>query len=490
MQSRRQFLSSGITAAALCASQRLLAQSPADLTELSIRDASILIRSRSLSPVELTRAYLERIERLNGRINAYITVTAALALEQAARLEAELMRGRWRGPLHGIPIALKDNMDTAGIPTTAASAVFEDRIPSRDAMVYQRLKEAGAVLLGKLNMHEFAYGGTSAITHYGPVRNPWNLDYIPGGSSGGSAAAVSARLCAAALGTDTLASIRQPAAFCGVVGLKATHGLASIANIVPVSTSLDHVGPLSRNVADAALLFQAIAGYDPEDPVSIEAVIPSYPAALTARTSGLRIGLPREPFYRALDPEIERATRAALEVLADLTAGSRDVILPAAPSFDVLLAEAYAYHRPYIEDPSNDARYAPATRARIVAAGEFTAAQYIDAMREFALARHAIQDVFDEVDLLVTPTALVMPSTIANAEVPSTATGAESSARNTAPFNIYGIPTISVPCGFSRRGLPIGLQISGPRLGELAVLALAQAFEQSTRWHLERPPIA
>ena len=248
----------------------------------------------------------ERIERLNGRINAYITVTAALALEQAERHEAELARGRWRGPLHGIPIGLKDNIDTAGILTTAASAVLEDRVPTRDATVYRRLKDAGAVLLGKLNMHEFAYGGTSAITHYGAVHNPWNLDYIPGGSSGGSAAAVAARLCAAALGTDTLASIRQPAAYCGVVGLKATHGLASIAGIVPVSTSLDHVGPLARSVADAALVLQVIAGYDPLDSVSIDVPIPNYAAGRCAPTSALRIGVPREPYYRALDPEIER----------------------------------------------------------------------------------------------------------------------------------------------------------------------------------------
>jgi aspartyl-tRNA(Asn)/glutamyl-tRNA(Gln) amidotransferase subunit A len=249
MHSRRQFLSTGAAAAGFGLVRRALAQAPADPTELSVGEASALIRSRTLSPVDLTRAYLERIERFNERVNAYITVTAALALEQAERLEAELARGRWRGPLHGIPIGLKDNIDTAGIPTTAASAVYEDRVPTRDAMVYRRLKEAGVVLLGKLNMHEFAYGGTSAITHYGPVHNPWNLDYIPGGSSGGSAAAVAARLCAVALGTDTLASIRQPAAYCGVAGLKATHGLASIAGIVPVSTSLDHVGPLARTTS-------------------------------------------------------------------------------------------------------------------------------------------------------------------------------------------------------------------------------------------------
>jgi aspartyl-tRNA(Asn)/glutamyl-tRNA(Gln) amidotransferase subunit A len=322
------------------------------------------------------------------------------------------------------------------------------------------------------------------------VHNPWALDHIPGGSSGGSAAAVAARMCAAALGTDTLASIRQPAAFCGIVGLKATHGLASIAGIVPVSTSLDHVGPLTRSVADAALVLQAIVGYDPADIASIEAPIPSYAAALEQQTSQLRIGLPRVPYFRALDPDIERATKVAIDVLTGLTAGVRDVTLPPAPSFEVLLGEAYAYHKPYIDDPRNESRYDARTRARIVAAGQFSAAQYIDAVRDMTLARHAVEQAFEDVDLLVTPTTPVMPSTIEDAEVPATATGAESTARNTAPFNLYGIPTITVPCGFDGTGLPIGLQISGPRLGELAVLALAHAFEQATRWHRERPPLA
>jgi len=483
---RRRFVG-GLGAAIMLASHSAAAQA-GDLTELTIPEAASLIRTRDLSSLDLTRAYLERIERLNDRINAYITVTAALALEQAARRDAEIANGRWRGPLHGIPIALKDNIDTAGILTTAASAVFANRVPSEDAEVYRRLKNAGAVLLGKLNMHEFAYGGTSAITHFGPVHNPWNLDYIPGGSSGGSAAAVSARLCAAALGTDTLASIRLPAAYCGVVGLKATHGLASIDGIVPISHSLDHVGPLTRSVADAAFVMQAIAGYDASDPVSIESDSPNLGTALVRRTSGFRVGLPRNPYFAALDPDIEQATSTAVDVIERLVGGISEVTLPEPPGFEVLLAEAFAYHERYLEDPENDARYDPITRARIVAAGEFSAAAYIDASRELISIRREIQNVFEDVDLIVTPTVPVMPTTIVNAEVPATNTGAESTVRNTAPFNLYGIPTITVPCGFNRLGLPIGLQISGPRLGEIDVLALAHAYEQATRWHLERPP--
>ena len=460
-----------------------------DPAELSIAEASRLVRARELSPVELTRAYLARIERVDPRINAYIAVTGDLALEQARELEAEMAAGRWRGPLHGIPIALKDNIDTAGIATTAASALFAARVPAEDAEIYRRLRTAGAVLLGKLNMHEFAYGGTSAITHYGPVRNPWDLDRIPGGSSGGSAAAVAARLCAAALGTDTLASIRLPAAYCGVAGLKATHGLASIRGIVPVAESLDHAGPLARSAADCALMLQAMAGYDARDPVSIRAPLPDLSGAARAATTALRLGAPRTPFFETLDPEVEAAVGAALEVLGGLAAGVRDVTLPAVPDFTPLLAESFAYHEPYLADAANHARYDPVTLARIEAAGRTRAADYIRARRALALARKAIAEVFTEVDLLVTPTAVALPERIDNAQNPAKASGAERSVRNTYPFNLFGIPAISIPCGLSTAGLPIGVQISGPRLGEMAVLALAHAYEQATEWHLRRPPL-
>jgi aspartyl-tRNA(Asn)/glutamyl-tRNA(Gln) amidotransferase subunit A len=483
--SRREFLAGAVSALATAS----VSAQDADLTGLSILDASALIRAGRLSPVDLTRAYLGRIERLNERINAYITVTPGLALEQAESLTMERNSGRWRGPLHGIPIALKDNIDTAGIATTAASALFADRVPTEDAEVYRRLKAAGAVLLGKLNMHEFAYGGTSAITHYGPVHNPWNLDYIPGGSSGGSAAAVAARLCAAALGTDTLASIRLPAAYCGVVGLKATHGLASIRGIVPVSESLDHVGPLARSVGDAAAVMAALAGFDPRDPVSIEADLPEPLLALNHRVSALRVGLPEGFYFERLDSDIERSTLAAIDVIRRLTGGTREVNLPEAPDFSVLLAEAYQYHEEYLANPANHSLYHPATLERIVAAGSFSSADYIEGRRRLELARRAIPGVFEEVDLIVTPTVPVMPTPIDNAETPDIATGAESTVRNTAPFNLFGIPTINLPCGHSRNGLPIGIQISGPALGELSVLALAHAYEQATEWHLQRPPI-
>jgi aspartyl-tRNA(Asn)/glutamyl-tRNA(Gln) amidotransferase subunit A len=461
----------------------------ADLTELSIDQASILLRSRRLSTTELTRAYLARIERLDSRVNAFITVTHELALAQATQCDEERAAGRWRGPLHGIPVALKDNIDTAGIRTTAASALLAERVPTEDAHVYRRLRQAGAVLLGKLNMHEFAYGGTSAISHFGAVHNPWDLDRIPGGSSGGSAAAVAARLCAAALGTDTLASIRQPAAYCGVAGLKPTHGLASIRGIIPVAESLDHVGPLCRTAVDCALVLQAIAGDDPLDAVSIAADRRNYASASLAPTETLRLGIPRGSFYDDLDPEIAVSVDEALSVLTQLSADRHDVSLPPTPHFAVLLAEGHAYHAQYLAKPASHAHYDAVTLERLLAAGQIPTADYIAARRDLALARKAIATVFEAVDLLITPTTPRLPELISRAENPANAASAEPSVRNTAPFNLYGIPTISIPCGFSRAGLPIGLQISGPRLGETLVLALAHAYQQVTDWHRRSPPL-
>ena len=488
MVTRRDVFAAGAAAVACAGISRALAQN-ADPVDLTLTEASRLIRARQLSPVELTEAYLASIERLEPQVNAYVTVTAERALEQARALEAELEDGRWRGPLHGIPIALKDNIDTAGILTSAAGAVFADRVPDEDAEVTRRLDAAGAVLLGKLNMHEYAYGGTSSITHYGPVHNPWNLAHIPGGSSGGSAAAVAARMCAGALGTDTLASIRLPAAYCGVVGFKPTHGLSSIRGIIPVSESLDHVGPLTRTVGDAALLLGAIAGYDPLDPVSIRAPIPDYPAALYRSAATLTIGLAGDRYFTALEPDVEAAIDEALAVLRNITAATRSVRLPTPPDFAVLLAEAYAYHKPYLDNPATRRLYDPVTLERLLAAGEFPTEDYYAARRELELVRNAVDDVFNDVDLVVTPTAPGLPETIANAQNPEEASGAEPSVRNTYPFNLYGIPTVSVPCGFSRSGLPIGLQISGPKLGELDVLTLAHAYEQVTAWHRRRPAL-
>jgi aspartyl-tRNA(Asn)/glutamyl-tRNA(Gln) amidotransferase subunit A len=464
-------------------------QKPADVTALSLSDAGDLLQARKVSPVELTTACLARIELLNPALNAFITVTGEQALADARAAESEIARGRRRGPLHGIPIALKDLFDTAGVRTTAGSAVFADRVPPEDAEVVRRLKASGAIMLGKLNMHEFAYGDTSAQTHFGPVRNPWDRARVPGGSSGGSAAAVAARLCYGALGSDTGGSIRQPAAYCAIVGLKPTYGLVSTRGVVPLSWSLDHVGPMCRSVADTAILLQPIAGYDPRDTNSINAALPDYRKALRQKVSALRIGIPRAVFYEMLDPEIEQAVRDALQVIGKLTASTRDVELPAYRTVPVVGAEAYAFHAPYFTKTPQ--LYQSGTRQRLEGGATVSASAYIEGRRELDRLRRAVMTVFSDVDLLVTPTTPILPQTIDEAvnspSVPP-AGGVALSLRNTQPFDIFGLPSISVPCGFSRGGLPIGLEISGPRLGESQVLALAHAYEQATDWHRRTPP--
>lgn len=458
-----------------------------DHTKLSIREAGDLIRRKVISPVELTRACLERIERLNPTLNAFITVTAEQALVQAREAEAEVRRGRWRGPLHGIPIGLKDNIDTAGVKTTLASGVFKDRIPTADAEVVRRLKSAGAVLIGKQNLHEVAFGTTSAVSYFGAVHNPWQPDRITGGSSGGSAAAVAADLCFGSVGTDAGGSIRVPSAYCGIVGLKPTYGRVSMRGAGDEGWwSMNHVGPMCGTVADTALLLSAIAGYDQRDSTSADKPIPDYRAALRAKVSALRLGIPRTVFYENLDPEIEAAISKALEVLRLLTASLREVNLPPisdtiAPN--IVLAENYAFHAPYfLKTPE---LYNVAIRRNLQQGSKVTAAAYIQSCRQLDAARQAIGAVFSNVDLLVTPTMAVPPPTIEEA----VRLGIElEMIHNTAPFNVYGLPTISIPCGFMSSGLPIGMQISGPHFGEVQVLALAHAYEQAAKWYTRRPP--
>jgi len=484
---RREAIAGAAAAGTALAAAAAAAAQSTDLTTLTIAQAGKRIAARDLSSVDLTRAYLQRIERLNPRANAFITVTAEQALDQARALDAELANGHYRGPLHGVPVALKDNIDTAGILTTAASAVYADRVPTEDAPVVTRLRDAGAVFLGKLNMHEFAYGGTCVVSHYGPIHNPWDLDYIPGGSSGGSAAAVAARMCAGALGTDTAASVRFPAACCGVVGLKATHGLASIRGIVPLSEMHDHVGPLARSVEDCALLMSAIVGFDPLDPVSIQTERSPLPATISRDVAGLVIGIPRAPFFAELDSQVEAAVEHALALLRGMTRATTDVELPPVDSFAVLGAEIYEYHKDLVADAARRALYQPITLSRIMGGANVSSSDYIQARRRMIIARNTIGDLFETVDVLVTPTAARPPPTIAASLASAPDEGIMI--RNTLPFDVYGLPTISVPCGFTRKGLPIGLQISGPRLAEARVLALAHAYEQATDWHEREPPL-
>jgi aspartyl-tRNA(Asn)/glutamyl-tRNA(Gln) amidotransferase subunit A len=336
-------------------------------------------------------------------------------------------------------------------------------------------------------MHEFAYGGTSAVTHYGPVHNPWNLDHHPGGSSGGSAAAVAARMCAAALGTDTAASVRYPAMCCGIPGLKATHGLASIRNIIPLSEMHDHVGPLARSVEDCALVMQALIGFDPLDPVSVPAEVEDLQAAIGRDVRALRIGIQHSPFFEELDPEIDAAVKTALEVLVRLTGPTRDVRFEWPDTYALLDAETYHYHETVLADPDRRALYQPLTLQRIMGGASVAAGVYIVQRRRMQIARTTIASVFEEVDVLVAPTCMRLPATIAAVLENPASEG--SLIRNTLPFNVLGIPAINVPCGFSRTGLPIGFQIVGPRFGEGRILALAHAYEQATDWHRRRPAL-
>jgi aspartyl-tRNA(Asn)/glutamyl-tRNA(Gln) amidotransferase subunit A len=459
------------------------------LTKLSLSEASQLVRSKKVSPVELTKGCLSYIERLNPKLNAFITVTADSALAQARKAEDQIQRGRWSSPLHGIPIALKDLVDTAGVRTTAASGLFKDRVPSQDAEIVRRLKAGGAVLLGKLNMHEFAYGSSSVISYFGPVRNPWALDYMAGGSSSGSAVALAAELCYGAIGSDTGGSIRQPAAYCGIVGLKPTYGRVSTRGVIPLAWSLDHLGPMTRTVSDAALMLQAIAGYDSEDATSTDIAVADYVGSLAAKTSSLRIGIPRAHFYEGLHPEIRTAMDTALSLLTKLTSSQRDIEIPSSIETQLLITkvEAYAYHREYVTRTPE--LYQAETLKRIRAGAEISAAEYVYSRRQLDQSRRSIPKVFDAVDLLVTPTTPVPPFMISEllADIDNLRTKEVLTSRNTRPFNLLGLPTISVPCGFTSEGLPIGMQIAGPPGGEATVLRLAYAYELATEWHNRRP---
>ena len=446
------------------------------MAELTIADASELLRRKQISPVDLTTKCLDRIERLNPTINAFITVMHDSALAEAHAAEAEISGGNWRGPLHGIPIGLKDLIDTAGVRTTCGSALFADRIPTEDAYIVQCLKRAGAVLIGKQNLQEFAYGGTSTSSYFGPVHNPWDLERIAGGSSGGSAAAVATGMCFGAIGTDTGGSVREPAAFCGIVGLKPTYGRVSVRGVFPLSPSLDHVGPLCRNVRDTALLLQAIAGYDNSDPTCVDWPVDSYTGALTSHTKSSRIGIARRPYFDDLDPDIAGAIDEALKQLDNFAAAVFDVELPPTPGA-VQAPEVYAVHANYFA--TSPERYGRWIQERLKQAATVDTVAYVAARQHLDRVRRSIEDVFSAVDFLITPTTPVPPITIETALHMSPDPAGELWLRNTRPWNAYGLPTISIPCGFTRAGLPIGLQIAGPRFGEARLLAFAYAFEQS-----------
>lgn len=445
----------------------------------SLAEVSELVRSKKISPVELTEVCLARIEALNPELNAFITVTAEMALGQARAAEAEIQRGNWRGPLHGIPLAFKDLIDVAGVPTTAASAVFEHRVPKEDAEVVRRLKAAGAVIVGKNNLHECAYGGSGVISRYGPAKNPRYQGRTTAGSSSGSAAAVAAGLCYGAIVSDTAGSIRLPAAFCGIVGLKPTYGLVSARGVMPLSWSLDHVGPMARSVTDAALILAAIAGYDPADPTSREIAAEDYAAAVRAPSPKLRVGVPRKFFFEDLDSEVARVVEDALRAVAGLAAEMREVLVPMDNDRTVAKAETYAYHFPYLAEHAQ--QYDPETLRRINTGADVSVRDYVAKLQELELLRRGAAEIFKDVDVIVTPTTPVPPPLLAELQADMSRLREREllMLRNTRPFNVLGLPAISVPCGETSAGLPVGLQIAGPAGGEARVLGFTRAFDSN-----------
>lgn len=462
------------------------------LHALTISELAPLLRSHKVSPVEVTEAMLKRISALDGRFKSFIAVTADIALEAARTAEAEITRGNYRGPLHGVPIGLKDLFDLAGVPNTFGSKILRDNVPSTDATVVQRLKRAGAVILGKQNLHEFAFGVTSENPHYGSVANPWNGEHVAGGSSGGTAVAVAAGLCYAGLGSDTGGSIRIPASFCGIAGIKPTYSLVSRAGALPLSWSLDHIGPLARSVADCALMLQAIAGSDPRDPSTAPAQSLDLGENLDDGVQGLRLGVPSNYYFDVIDPHVAEAVRAAIQLLQELGAEIVEVALPhlshaQATGNAIMSSEAASWHGDWLATRAAD--YGPDVLLRLRAGTVMLATDYLKAQKMRTLIQQDFAAAFERVDAIVSPTLPIVAPPIGrtldalpgSSLVPRAITG-----RLTVPANLTGMPAASVPCGFVD-GLPAGLQIMGPAFADGLVLRVARAYEQATAWHRRRP---
>jgi aspartyl-tRNA(Asn)/glutamyl-tRNA(Gln) amidotransferase subunit A len=458
-----------------------------DIHWLSIAEAAELIAARKLSPVELTEALLRRLEALESRVNAFITVDGDAAIAAARTAADEITKGAAGGPLHGVPIALKDIFGVAGVRMTAGSKILAENAASQDAEATARLKAAGAVILGKLNLHEFAFGATGVNPHYGPARNPWDVERITGGSSSGSGASVAGGECAAALGTDTGGSIRIPASLCGIVGLKPTYGRVSRRGVLPLSWSLDHVGPMTRTVEDAAIILQAIAGRDAADASTSDEPLADYTQTLRGGIQGLRIGVPKQFFFENVDAEVESAVRSAIRVLEDMGAVVTDVDVPLIAEIPggvtaIMLPEALTYHHKWMSERPDD--YGDDVRYRLELGATFLAVHYVQAQRLREMAVEAWRaEVFSKVDLIATPTTPITARPIEEGDLQVTF----NLIRFTNPLNFLGVPAISVPCGFTAEGLPVGLQLGGRWWDEATILRAAHAYEQATDWHQRRP---
>ncbi len=476
-----------------------------ELTGLSLSVAARQIHLGALSPIELTQAYMERIERLNPGLNCYLTLTPELALSQAG--QAEAIWQAWLTddripamgnlpPLLGIPLALKDLFETAGVRTTAGSKFFQDYIAMQDAAVVSLLKQAGAIMLGKLNMHEIALGVTNDNPHFGPCRNPWNRERIPGGSSGGSAAALAAHLCLGSLGSDTGGSIRIPASLCGIVGLKPTYGRVSLRGVIPLSWNLDHVGPMAREVRDVAILLGEIAGYDSLDPASLNVPIENYLSHLEKGVRGWRIALAADNYFTNIDPQVVDAVHTAAQVFRQLGAHVEEVPFPhaweaAQANGQMTACDAAAFHHQRLI--SQPASFGEDVRRRLLFGAEITSTEYCQARRTQVVLRREFEQFFQNYDLLLTPTTPIPAPLI---EGPDAVEQARLLTRFTAPFNLTGLPALSLPCGFTTQdsdplqgSVPIGLQLIARPWHEVAILQAAFAYEQATPWHTYIPDL-
>ena len=462
-----------------------------NLYHLTIGQASELLRTQQLSPVELVRAFLDRIKATDDQLHSYLLVLEEQALADARVAEAEIQRGEYKGPMHGIPFALKDLYDTAGVRTTSGSRVDIDRVPAEDATTTARLKAAGGILLGKLAMHEFALGGPDFTTPFEPARNPWNTAHVTGGSSSGSGSAVAAGQCMGALGSCTGGSIRGPASLCGIVGLKATYGRVSRAGVVTLSWSQDHCGPMTWTVEDTAYMLQAIAGYDPKDPTTSRAPVPDYSLSLREDIRGVKIGVPRHFFFSnepGVNQEVVSIVDRQLGVLEELGAELVEVTIPSLEyvrpaNVVIMLTEAYAYHEPNLK--SRPQEFGEMVRARFRIGGMLNASDYVQAQRTRKLVKREVAQTLEQVDLLVSPTMTQPAAAFEGYDSTSTVRGPSF----TAPYNLTGLPAISVPCGFTEAGLPVGMQLAGKPFDEPGVIRAAYTYEQHAHWFDRRPPM-
>ena len=459
---------------------------------MSISQVSELIRKKDLSPTELLEAHLRRIENVNGKLNAFITVMAEQAQKSARFIEGQIQKGNHIGPLQGVPIALKDLFNTKGVSTASGSVVMRDFIPTTDSAVTERLRQAGAIIIGKLQMDEFAMGATSVNPHDGPARNPWNLDCITGGSSGGSAAAVAGRLCMGSMGSDTGGSIRVPATFCGIVGFKPTFGLVSRYGVLPVSWTLDTVGPMTRTVRDAAFMLNAIAGHDSRDSSTSTLPVKDFSVDLDKEIKGIRIGILEEALSATIEPEIGEIFQKAVVILKDLGACVEDVSIsllkPTKFSNIIMLTEYATVHEEVYKSQGD--KISSQARNAIEDGLLIRGIDYVKANQEFISFKEDCASMWDSFDILIGPTERITAPTIKDASE-------NKGDKNQIPtlsslvnfFNITGAPSLTVPCGFTSKGMPVGMQIAASEFNDPLVLRVAQAYENATKWHMLQPSI-